>query len=312
MAAQFTVTSGFSARGPCRWTASAQSSLPVPLLPVIKTVALLEGGPVLICTLRDILERQAIQRELIQTKEAADLGKRAMREFLANMSHELRTPLNSIIGFAQFMEQGLFGDLGNERYRGYAGDIHHSAAHLLDIINDILDLSKLEAGEHILNEEEFALAPVIDGCLHMLQSRAESQKVALTSQIANSVHALHADRCNVKQILINLLSNAVKFTPAGGKVRVAAAADDTGLVISIADTGIGMAADDIAVALAPFRQLDSDLNRKFEGTGLGLPLVRSLIAAHGGTLEILSAPGAGTTVEVRFPPGRLRPKVSVE
>jgi two-component system cell cycle sensor histidine kinase PleC len=148
--------------------------------------------------------------------------------------------------------------------------------------------------------------------VQFLRSRADAQKIEITSHVAGSVHQLYADQRNVKQILINLLSNAVKFTPAGGKVSVTAAADDTGLVISIADTGIGMAAEDIVVALAPFRQLDSDLDRRFEGTGLGLPLVRSLIEAHGGTLEIGSAPGAGTTAVVRFPSDRLRVSGSVE
>jgi len=256
----------------------------------------------------EILERQVRARtaELERAKEEAETANRAKTEFLTNMSHELRTPLNAVIGFSELMVNRAFGDL-DERYAAYAADINSSGVHLLEVINDILDISRIEAGSVELNEEAFDPASVIKSCMDLMRGRADKGEIALTLDLPDDLPAITADQRMLKQVLINLLSNAVKFTPAGGKVTASAAmANNGGFLLSVSDTGIGMRAEDIPVALTPFRQIDNRLARAYEGTGLGLPLVKSLIELHGGTVSIDSTLGAGTTVTVALPPSRVR------
>ena len=251
----------------------------------------------------DVTDRRRAEAALRQSRQAAELANRAKSEFLANMSHELRTPLNAIIGFSELIASGMFGPVGEPRYAEYARDIQRSGQHLLRIINDLLDLSKVEAGKQQLRESEIGLAEVIDSSVRLVQPRVKAAGLTLAVEVPAGLPALHADARLLKQILINLLSNAVKFTPKGS-VTVRAGLHDGAISIAVADTGVGMSAREIELALAPFGQVDSGLSRKHEGTGLGLPLARAFAELHGGRLEVLSTPGAGSTMTVRFPPER--------
>jgi signal transduction histidine kinase len=244
--------------------------------------------------------------ELRVAKEAAEVANRAKSAFLATMSHELRTPLNAVMGFSQMMITEVLGSLPNDAYRNYAQHIFDSAEHLLEIINDILDVSKAEAGKLDLAEELVDIGAAIDSTCQLITMRAETAGVALVRTVAADLPPLHADRRKVKQIVMNLLSNAVKFTPAGGRVEIAAAVDaPAGLTIAVSDTGIGIAKEDIPRVTEPFVQVDSSLSRRHEGTGLGLALVAALAELHGGTLKIDSDLGKGTTVAVTFPMRRV-------
>jgi len=256
----------------------------------------------------ELLEEMVRERteELRTAKEHAELVNRGKTEFLANMSHELRTPLNAIIGFSDIMKKEMFGPIGNPGYREYANDINESGDHLLKLINDILDLSKIEAGKYELLEEYLHVDEIISSTLRLLAVRASESSVETRVELPEELPLLYADERGLKQIFINLLSNAVKFTPAGGRVTVGAEIGDAqDLIITVADTGIGMSKEDLPKALAAFEQVDSSLARKYEGTGLGLPLAKSLTELHGGTLEISSEPGVGTTVTVSMPTERV-------
>jgi len=250
---------------------------------------------------------QALTEQLGKAKEQAERADRTKSEFLANMSHELRTPLNAIMGFSEVIKDALFGPLDG-RYRDYAADIHKSGVHLLAVINDILDLSKLEAGRFELREDLLPLETLMATSMEMIELRAFSSGITLMRRLEPDLPALKADPLRMRQILINLLSNAVKFTPEGGRVTLSAhLGSDGDLLIEVTDTGIGMKPDDIAVALEPFRQVSSQLNRTHEGTGLGLPLVKRLVELHGGVLTLESAPNTGTKAIVRLPASRLVP-----
>ena len=254
----------------------------------------------------DMTEHVKNQEILRESMEQAELANRAKTEFLANMSHELRTPLNAIIGFSDIMESELYGPLGCDEYKGYIHDIKQSGTHLHEVINDILDLSKIEAGKLELNEEVIEPESLIERCLRVVKSNAETGGIELSTEFKSRLPKIRADERKFKQILINLLSNAVKFTEQGGRVDVVAEIDDSrGLVISITDTGIGIAAEDIPVVMMPFGQADRGLARKYEGTGLGMPLTKLLVELHGGVLELKSVLGEGTTVTVNFPPDRV-------
>ncbi|MHA1563708.1 MAG: ATP-binding protein [Alphaproteobacteria bacterium] len=262
------------------------------------------GGLVSIRTdITDLVERETAIRV---AKEEAELANRTKTEFLANMSHELRTPLNAIIGFAEVMHEELFGELGNPSYKEYANDISTSGRHLLDIINDILDVSKVEAGKLELSEELLQIPQLFASATRLINERANEGKIHLHQELAPDLPGLFADSRKIKQILLNLLSNAVKFTPPDGTVTVTARISGHGdLEISVTDTGIGMSAEQIEIALTPFGQVDSAFTRANQGTGLGLPLCRALATLHGGTLSVDSTPDAGTTVLVTLPKERL-------
>ncbi|MEX0696535.1 MAG: ATP-binding protein [Dongiaceae bacterium] len=255
---------------------------------------------------RDITDIKRREAELLEAKLASDAANRAKSEFLANVSHELRTPLNAILGFSEVMTNEMFGPLGGPRYREYARDIHTSGEHLLELINDILDVAKIEAGRYEPRDDEVSVSSVVESCVRLLQPRIEAGGLTLSTAIQRQELCVRADERALKQIVLNLLSNAVKFTPSGGWVKVDAAIQpDGGLSVAVADTGIGIDAADIPRVLLPFQQIDNSFSRKFEGTGLGLPLAKSLAEAHGGRLDITSAPGQGTTVTVQFPAERV-------
>jgi len=249
------------------------------------------------------------QREeaLIGAKESAELANRAKTEFLANMSHELRTPLNAVIGFSEIMESELLGPLGSSQYKSYAADIHESAQHLLTLINDILDVAKIEAGAHELREEEVDPRDVVGAVERLVAERATRAGLRLSIDLPERLPRLTADERKLKQVLLNLMSNAIKFTPEGGRVALAARREvDGSFVFEVSDTGIGIAAEDIPRAFAPFEQVDSRLSRQFEGTGLGLPLSDGFVKLHGGRLELKSQPGVGTRAIVTLPPERVQ------
>jgi two-component system, cell cycle sensor histidine kinase PleC len=245
------------------------------------------------------------EEQLVTALVAAEDADQTRANFLALMSHELRTPLNAIIGFSEILSGEMFGPHIVKAYGGYAKDILGAGRHLLALINDILDLSKCEAGHLELYSEPVDLGALLRDCARLLAGRAADGKVTVTIAFADDLPAVRADALRLKQVVLNLLTNAVKFTLPGGRVELGAAvAGDGGLDITVADTGIGMAPEDIPVALEPFRQISSPLARNVEGTGLGLSLAKSLTERHGGTLVIESARDAGTTVRIHLPAGR--------
>ena len=253
-----------------------------------------------------VFRDNAIERQHLRVaKEVAEAANRAKSQFLANMSHELRTPLNAVIGFSEIIKTEMFGPVQNERYRGYAGNIFDSGTHLLGLINEVLDMSKLESGELELHEEEIDLAAAIEACMHFVEPQAEHAKVKLVVSLDRDLPLIRVDDRRLRQILINLIANAVKFTPEDGQVRVAGFRSHAGVAIEVSDTGIGMSAEEIPKAMEPFGQIDSKLSRKYAGTGLGLPIAKHLIGLHGGTLSIESQVNVGTTVKILLPPDRV-------
>jgi signal transduction histidine kinase len=234
---------------------------------------------------------------------AAQRANRAKSEFLASMSHELRTPLNAILGFSEAIKEQMFGPLPS-KYQGYAGDIHTSGQHLLALINDILDLSKLEAGKFELRETSVDVTQVIAECTALMRRQAEQNGLLITTLASDPTPSIQADARLMKQIVLNLLSNAVKFTPSGGvvSVKVFAVCEQVGFAVS--DTGIGMSSEEIQLAMTPFGQIDSRIARRQQGTGLGLTITRSLVELHRGTIKVESKTGIGTTVTVIVPVSR--------
>ncbi len=255
---------------------------------------------------RNIAGRARAEAALRRAKGLAETASRTKSRFLATVSHELRTPLNAIIGFSEIMMNELCGPLENERYRGYNKDIHESAGHLLALINDILELSKAEAGKLELQEGVVDLASLVESSVRLIRQQAMCGEVAIETEIATAAVRLRGDERKLKQVLLNLLSNAVKFTPPGGRVEVRVACDRAGsLVIGVRDTGIGIAEADLPEALEPFGQAGNHAGQSDEGTGLGLPLAKAMIELHGGRLTIDSVLGVGTTVTVVIPSERV-------
>jgi signal transduction histidine kinase len=246
------------------------------------------------------LENVRLFNEIQEKSRQLEIASKHKSDFLANMSHELRTPLNAIIGFSEALKERMFGDL-NDKQGEYVEDIHTSGKHLLALINDILDLSKVEAGRMELDLAEFDVPTALGNAITLVKERAQRHGIRLALDVRPGVGMFVADERKLKQILLNLLSNAVKFTPEGGKVSVSAARPDGMLEIAVTDTGVGIAPEDREVIFEEFRQVGSDYTRKAEGTGLGLALTRRFVELHGGTIRVESAPGAGSTFTVNLP-----------
>ncbi len=257
-------------------------------------------------SLRNIAGRARAEAALRRAKELAETASRTKSRFLATISHELRTPLNAIIGFSEIMMSELCGPLENEKYREYNKDIHESAGHLLALINDILDLSKAEAGKLELQEGLVDLGSLVESSVRLIRQKAVCGEVEIETEIATAAVRLRGDERKLKQILLNLLSNAVKFTPPGGRVEVRVACDRVGsLVVEVRDTGIGIAEADLPEALEPFGQAGNHSGQSDEGTGLGLPLAKAMAELHGGSMTIDRILGVGTTVTVVIPNERV-------
>jgi len=258
------------------------------------------------CSLYDITERVNAERALRKAMKEADYANRSKSEFLANMSHELRTPLNAIIGFSEIIRDQLFGPVGQPQYVEYARDIYDSGDVLLSLINDILDMSKIEAGKRELAESDIDIADTVRSVMRLVSVRAKANRIKVNVNVPPETPRLRGEEKAIKQILTNLMTNAIKFTPEGGSVTLSVQLADSGqIAIRIEDTGIGMKPEDIPVALTPFGQIESVLSRKNQGTGLGLPLTKALIELHNGELKLESEPGKGTIVTVLLPPGRV-------
>jgi len=280
---------------------------------VIRAQRELMPGGGFVTTYTDITDLKKVESELIRAKEFAEMGNRAKTEFLANMSHELRTPLNAIIGFSEMITSEVYGTIGNQTYKEYIASINESGMHLLSLIDDILDLSKIEVGKMDLTESTMDVTGTIESCLMLVREQAQAARIALRSSNLPNTPPLRADERKIKQILLNLIQNAIKFTPEGGTIRVETELMAQGdLQISVIDTGIGMKAEDIPCALERFGQIDSGLSRRFDGAGLGLPLTKALTELHGGKLEIQSTPGAGTAVFITLPHWRMTPATTVQ
>ncbi len=261
-----------------------------------------DGGAILFWTEITALKRR--EAKLRAAKKQAEAASEAKTNFLTNMSHELRTPLNAIIGFSEVIATETFGAIGQPRYKDYANDVLRSSHHLLDVINDILDISKNEAGKLQVKHETVALAEVIHDSLHIVRDWFERSDVEISVETPNTDLKVRGDAARLRQVLLNILSNAVKFTDAGGTVSITAARRSGKAVIEVVDTGIGMRPKDIPTAIAMFGQIDSTLARKYEGTGLGIPLSKAIIELHEGTLDIASTFGEGTTVTITLPVAR--------
>jgi protein-histidine pros-kinase len=268
-------------------------------IPIELSLGLLEtnNGVLVSHAVRDITAHHQIEARLARASQAKS-------EFLASVSHELRTPLNAIIGFSELIRDAVIAPL-DARYREYGGDINGAGRHLLSIINDILDISKIESGRLELRDELVSIAESIEACHRIVAMMADTAKVSLVVDVPGTLPPIRTDPIRFHQILLNIMSNAVKFTPAGGHVIVSAYVEKDGAVVAIEDTGIGMKPEEIAIALEPFRQIEGALTRRFAGTGLGLPLAKGLVELHGGGLDIQSAPGKGTTVRIRMPAERI-------
>ena len=253
----------------------------------------------------ELRKRYAAEEAVLHAKEEADNANRAKSAFLATMSHELRTPLNAIIGFADIIQSEVMGPVGNDKYRSYVTDIHVSGTHLLQVINDILDLTKAEVGMLELYEEIIDVSEVVGAVTRISRPSIDKAGLTITLDIPADLPQLRADERKVRQVLFNLIGNAVKFTPEGGHIAISSRFDPkAGIEIVVADTGIGIAQQDLNRVLEPFVQIDSLLSRHYDGTGLGLPAVKTMMELHDGKLQLSSEPGSGTKAMVIFPAKR--------
>ncbi len=255
--------------------------------------------------IQDITELNQAEANAWQAMVVAERASQAKSEFLANMSHELRTPLNAVIGYSQAIQKEVFGPVGSAKNKEYVDIINDVGKHLLGIIGDILDLTKIEAGEDEVFEERLTIADIVDDCWQMMSERAADKKLSVVVELEPGLPFLFADRLKVKQILLNLLSNAIKFTPVNGEIKTnVVLTQGNAISIKVQDTGVGIAPDDIKTVMEPFGQVGNTETRSHEGTGLGLTLVKLLTELHGGTVALDSKLGAGTIVEIKFPPNR--------
>ena len=254
-----------------------------------------------VAQLSDVTEMELLRRDVARKAAEPESANDAKSRFLAAVSHELRTPLNAVLGFSDILAGEYFGRLENDRQREYVGLIRQSGAHLLSVVNTMLDMSKLEAGRYELMMESFPIGETISSCEAMLGLQAKEKGLTLTSRIQRGIGEISADQRAIRQVLINLAGNAIKFTDAGGVVSIDAAREGRMLKLTVSDTGIGIASDKIELLGQPFMQVQNEYTRRYEGTGLGLSLVKGLVALHGGTFAITSQPGAGTVVTIMLP-----------
>jgi signal transduction histidine kinase len=265
----------------------------------------------IVVIMRDIGERLAQERQLAIAVRRAETANKTKSEFLASMSHELRTPLNAVLGFSEALMEGICGPLVAKQ-KEYIQYVHQSGSHLLRIISDILDLSKVEAGHVVLQEAEIVISQLVEACILMVKERAQSKKLAIKMELALGLPKIVADPLRLKQILINLFSNAIKFTDRGTVTISVNYYAETGFEFAVIDTGIGMSTDEIGIALQPFGQVEGAFTRNHDGTGLGLPIAQQLAVLHGGELELSSRPGLGTRATIFLPPGRAVPQAADE
>ncbi|MDP3546885.1 MAG: PAS domain-containing sensor histidine kinase, partial [Phreatobacter sp.] len=262
--------------------------------------------PKLAAVFRDMTQWKKAEEDLIAAKRQAEQASSQKSDFLAKISHEIRTPLNAIIGFSEVMMEERFGPVGNERYRDYLKDIHASGGHVLSLINDLLDLSKIEAGKLELAFTSVDLNEMVQSTVATMQPQANRDRVIIRSSLQPRLPNVVADARSLRQIVLNLLSNSVKFTPAGGQIIVSTGLSDAGeAVLRVRDTGIGMTESELRAAMEPFRQVATSNPRAAKGTGLGLPLTKALVEANRASFGISSTPNQGTLVEVVFPPTRV-------
>ena len=266
----------------------------------------LTGTPEIVSIVRDVSDRIRYEEALRHAKDEADAANDSKSRFLATMSHELRTPLNAIIGFAEMLQREVLGPIGNEQYKSYVGDIHDSGTHLLQLINDILDLTKAEIGKLELHDEVIDVGEVVASVARMSRAAVDEALLTVSLDLPSGLPTLRADERQTRQVLFNLIGNAVKFTPAGGRIDIVARCDAAGgLRVTVSDNGIGIAPPDLARVTEPFVQVDSVFSRQHDGTGLGLAIAKAIMALHGGALELKSVVEVGTEASIVFPRERV-------
>jgi len=277
------------------------------LIPLFMTVGRVGDDPSKFCAvLRDITQWKRAEEELTEAKRLAERANLAKSDFLAKISHEIRTPLNAIIGFSEVMMEERFGQVENQRYRDYLRDIHASGEHLVSLINDLLDLSKIEAGKLDLAFTSVSLNEVVQQCMGIMQPQANRERIVVRSSLATELPPVVADARSIRQIVLNLVSNSIKFTQPGGQVILSTTLTEEGeVVLRVRDTGVGMSESDVMVAMEPFRQITTSARAGSGGTGLGLPLTKALAEANRAAFNIRSAVDVGTIVEIIFPSTRV-------
>ena len=277
------------------------------LIPLFMTMGRITDGAEKMCAVfRDITQWKRAEEELTNARRQAEKASSAKSDFLAKISHEVRTPLNAIIGFAEVMMEERFGPVGNERYREYLRDIHASGGHVISLVNDLLDLSKIEAGKLELTFASVKLNDLVQQCVAIMQPQANRERIIIRTSLSPTLPPVVVDARSIRQIVLNLLSNSIKFTSAGGQVIVSTAFTEHGeVVLRVRDTGVGMSDKEVEAAMEPFRQLATSGRSNAAGTGLGLPLTKALAEANRASFAIKSAVNAGTLVEVTFPSTRV-------